>query len=84
MNQFTKVIITVSAASLLLVGCDLKKEENTEAKPVHNFRLQLISKVCCLVIKEFNFASAGEAVLQVHKFSDKRIQGFYFGHPLDI
>ena len=33
MNQFTKVIITVSAASLLLVGCDLKKEENTEAKP---------------------------------------------------
>ena len=33
MTTFTKAIITISAASLLLVGCDLKKEEKTEAKP---------------------------------------------------
>lgn len=28
MNQFTKAIITVTAASLLLVGCDLKKKDD--------------------------------------------------------
>ena len=33
MNKITKTVITLSAISLLLVGCDLKKDEKTEAKP---------------------------------------------------
>ena len=32
MNQFTKAIITVTAASLLLVGCDLKKKGDAAAQ----------------------------------------------------
>lgn len=33
MNKITKTVITLSAISLLLVGCDLKKDEKAEAKP---------------------------------------------------
>lgn len=33
MNKITKTVITLSAISLLLVGCDLKKDEKNEAKP---------------------------------------------------
>ena len=33
MNKITKTVITLSAISLLLVGCNLKKDEAAAAKP---------------------------------------------------
>ena len=64
MNKITKTVITLSAISLLLVGCDLKKDEKAEAKPTTIEEIQKEKGKPARVVK-----AATAKLTDVRKFS---------------
>ena len=70
--------------AVFLIGADQQKIHicgNAEASISAKFTFQLVAKIGCPVVKEFDGIPVGKAVCKVDVLAYKRVELFHLGHP---